>query len=196
MMAGMSCANPSLTAYPKRAQSRASVERLSIKPSSPASSVLLNAVGAHWCSPPTCAPGSSIFPRSKPRHLPKSLAKITRAARQNDDRVFAVGMRPAVCQSRLARLSFALHSRWPMHLRQGLRQERWQASARERRFQGRDHRTLDRSRSGGANGQMPTSELRPAPFPGSWSLMSTVRKDLRRCYPSSLSMELCPQPQS
>src|SRR5262249_6323643 len=38
------------------------------------------------------------------------------------------------------------------------------------------------------------SQLRPAPSPGSWSLMSTVRKDLRRCWPSSPSMEFCPQP--
>ena len=38
--------------------------------------------------------------------------------------------------------------------------------------------TLDRSKSGGANGQTPTSELRLAPSPDSSSLISTVRNGL------------------
>jgi hypothetical protein len=42
----------------------------------------------------------------------------------------------------------------------------------------------------------PDANIGIATSPGSSSLMSTVRKELRRCEPSSPSMELCLEPQS
>ena len=75
----------------------------------------------------------------------------------------------------LAVFSTVLDTRRALHVRERLRQERRQASPRQRRLQSCDHRCAPNRKRGGASGRMQTSELPRALFPASSLLISTAQ---------------------